>query len=258
MTFPKRAFASLAVIAACGCSAPCLAAPEEIQVYLDDLTQPGRFGTDIHNNYVASGSSAPEYEGALAPNHVYRLTPEFYYGLSDTVELGLYVLGALRPGDGASLDGAKLRVKYIAPHYRERGSFWGANLELGKTDLAFAERPWNAELKGIYGLRSGRWTFGANADLDWSMSSGGGPVALGLDSKLAYLTRAGYQAGFELYNEFGPLSSPGNLGQRSQMLYGVIDTTTAGGLDLNVGLGRGLTSASDRWVIKFIVGLHYP
>src|SRR5215469_15116177 len=30
------------------------AAPEEIQVYVDDLTPPGRFGMDVHNNYVLS------------------------------------------------------------------------------------------------------------------------------------------------------------------------------------------------------------
>ena len=58
-------------------SAACIAAPEEIQVYLDDVTEPGHFGTDLHNNFVISGSSAPDHEGAIAPRHVYRFTPEF-------------------------------------------------------------------------------------------------------------------------------------------------------------------------------------
>ena len=62
-------------------SAPALAAPEEIQVYVDDLTPPGRFGMDVHNNYVLSGRTVPEYPGEQPPDHVYRLTPEFYYGM---------------------------------------------------------------------------------------------------------------------------------------------------------------------------------
>ena len=35
------------------------AASEEIQVYLDDLTKPGHFGADIHNNVTLSGSPRP-------------------------------------------------------------------------------------------------------------------------------------------------------------------------------------------------------
>src|SRR5690242_4326440 len=103
------------------------AAPEEIQVYLDDLVGTGNFGTDVHNNYVVSGDRTPPYPGGEAPEHVYRLTPEFYYGLSDTLELGLYVLTTRQPGRDPTFDGPKLRVKFIAPHDGERGAFWGAN-----------------------------------------------------------------------------------------------------------------------------------
>src|SRR6185369_7607057 len=73
-------------------SHPVAAAPEEIQVYIDDLSKPGGTGMDVHNNYVVSGSGTPDYPGALPPRHVYRLTPEFYYGLTDSLELGLYLL----------------------------------------------------------------------------------------------------------------------------------------------------------------------
>src|SRR5450759_228030 len=90
-------------------SAACMAAPEEIQVYLDDVTQPGRFGTDLHNNFVISGSSTADYGGAIAPRHVYRFTPEFYYGVSDTLELGLYLLTTTSPGLITRYEGEKLR-----------------------------------------------------------------------------------------------------------------------------------------------------
>jgi len=30
-----------------------------------------------------------------------------------------------------------------------------------------------------------------------------------------------------------------------------------GGVDVNAGLGRGLTHDADRWVAKFIVGTHF-
>jgi len=252
-----RLLAGIALALALGSAVhDVLAAPEEIQVYMDDLTEPGGFGTDLHNNYVVRGSNEPDYAGAQAPNHVYRFTPEFYYGLADRVELGLYVLTSVAPSDGPSLDGAKVRIKYIAPHDEAQGAFWGANLEVGRTDQRFAEQPWNTELKGIYGFRAHRWTFALNANFDWSLSAGGGPATAQLGTKLTYLTGGGYQLGFESYNDLGPVRSPGRLGERSQMLYGVIDAAL-GGVDLNVGLGHGLTSASDDWVLKFIVGLRY-
>jgi hypothetical protein len=238
-------------------SAACFAAPEEIQVYLDDLTEPGRFGTDLHNNFVISGSSTPDHEGAIAPRHVYRFTPEFYYGVTNTLELGLYLLTTISPGFITRYEGEKLRVKYIAPHDEDHGSFWGANLEIGKTSIRVSEAPWNAELKGIYGYRTDRWTFAVNSNFDWSLSGQvNTPVSLELDTKLAYKTDAGPQLGIETYNELGPLRDLGHVNKLSQALYGVIDTQL-GQFDLNAGIGRGLTSVSDRWVLKFIVGIHY-
>jgi len=158
--WPPRALAAACLLLSFPPPSP--AAPEEIQVYLDDMTAPGRFGLDLHNNYVLSGSTLPDYAGAQPPAHVYRLTPEFYYGLSERTELGLYVLSTLPAQGDANLDGAKLRFKYVAPHDPASGPFWGANLELGDTSRRVSESPWNAELKGILGWRRGRWMLAAN------------------------------------------------------------------------------------------------
>src|SRR5579872_5740997 len=246
---------SLAGLAASG---NAWAAPEEIQVYLDDMTPPGNFGTDVHNNFVVSGSSTPDYPGALPPEHVYRLTPEFYYGLSDVIELGLYTLTTTAPGGNPEFDGPKVRVKFIAPHDPQQGSFWGANLEIGDTALRVSPQPWGTELKGIYGYRSEPWLFAVNANLDWTSTRAfGGPVSVDVDSKLAYTTDAGYQLGFESYNELGPARDLGHFGQLSETLYAVIDTDLGKAFDLNAGIGRGLNPNSDRWILKFIIGIHY-
>ncbi|HEV2331687.1 MAG TPA: hypothetical protein VGV16_00870 [Gammaproteobacteria bacterium] len=250
-----RALAALLLLSA---SSATRAAPEEIQVYLDDLVGTGNFGTDVHNNYVVSGSSTPDYPGAEAPEHVYRLTPEFYYGLSDTLELGLYVLTTRQPGRDPTFDGSKLRLKFIAPHDEQQGAFWGANLEIGDTSLRVSPQPWGTELKGIYGYRWSRWLFAFNTNLDWTGTAPfAGPASLDVDSKLAYLTDGGYQLGLESYNELGEFSHLGHLSEDSEVLYAVLDTDLGKSMDLNAGIGRGLTTASDRWVLKFILGFHF-
>ena len=42
---------------------PALAAPEEIQVYMDEMSEPGHIGLDIHNSYGATGDKTPAYAG---------------------------------------------------------------------------------------------------------------------------------------------------------------------------------------------------
>ena len=237
-------------------AAPCRAASEEIQVYMDDLSAPGQFGLDVHNNFVILGTGAPTYPGELPPRHVYRLTPEFYLGLTKTLELGLYVLTTKGPQDNGRIEGGKMRLKYIAPHDTEAGFFWGLNFEAGRTSTRVSEMPWNAQLKGIMGYRSGPWTVAANPNLDWSLSKHGGPVTASMDMKVAYALASKTSIGFESYNELGPLSHLQALNRNSKTLYAVIDQEI-GDIKVNVGLGRGLTDDADRWVLKFIVGTHF-
>jgi hypothetical protein len=194
-----------------------MAAPEEIEVYMDDLSEPGHFGLDLHNNYVFSGNASASYPGELAPQQVYRLTPEFYYGLTDTLELGAYLLGTHATSGETHYDGAKLRIKFVAPHDAVAGSFWGANLELGRTDRLVSENPWNAELKGIWGYRAGAWTFALNPNVDWSRAAHGGAATGELDVKIAYELLSRLQIGVETYDELGPVAGPVSWRKNSQV-----------------------------------------
>ena len=231
------------------------AATEEIQVYLDDLREPGQLGVDLHNNFVTSGRRKAEYLGEQPPGKVYRLTPEFAYGLSPTTELGVYALTTRDAAGNFHADGVKARVKYIAPHDVEAGFFWGANLEVGRSSLRVSEQAWNAQIKGIFGYRSGPWLLAANPNFDWSLS-GGGPVSGALDMKLSYALDATLQVGFETYNELGPLKRMSLSGDNGRTLFAVVDKDF-GAFDLNLGIGRGLTPAADRWTLKFIVGANF-
>jgi hypothetical protein len=247
----------LAMMTAAECHVPsCRAAPEEIQVYLDDMSAPGHFGVDVHNNFVIAGSSLASYAGEQPPAHVFRLTPEFYYGLSPTVELGLYVLSTHASDGGTHLDGAKLRIKFVAPRDPAAGLFWGANLEIGDASRRVSETPWNGELKGILGYRAGPWLLAINPNLDWSLSAHGGPATVDVDFKVSRSINSSTQIGIETYDDFGALGALGSLGQNSKTIYAVIDQDF-GSVDLNAGIGRGLTSDSDRWILKFIVGKRF-
>lgn len=251
----RTALASIASIAM-GVSSVSQAAPEEIQVYLDDLRAPGQLGVDVHNNFVVSGRSVPEYAGEQAPAKVYRLTPEFAYGLTKTTELGVYLLSTRDRDGNLHGDGLKTRIKYIAPHDLDSGFFWGVNLEVGGSSKRVSQTRWNAEVKGIFGLRVDRWTLAVNPNVDWSLSRGGGPVTGDVDFKANYAIDASLQAGIESYNELGPLKHLSTAAANGRILFAVVDKDF-GKVDVNAGLGRGISNAADRWVVKVIVGTNF-
>lgn len=236
---------------------PAFAATEEIQVYMDEMDKPGKFGLDVHNNYVFSGSATPGYPGAQTPDHVYRMTPEFSYGLNDSFELGAYLLSSRDANNHLNIDGKKLRLKFIAPKTENQSYFWGANFEIGDLAGRISQNPSGAELKGIYGYRTEKWIFAVNPNIDWIVH---GPVStpatVEVDTKIAYRFKQDYSFGFESYNGLGSTDGQIPASGQIQELFAVMDTS-AGGWDLNLGIGRGFSVFSDKWVIKAIVGVPF-
>jgi hypothetical protein len=248
---------TLAALAAASLLAPAVAraAPEEIQVYLDEINRPGELGLDVHINHVLSGDGTPDYPGAESSLHRLRVTPEFSFGLTNTLELGAYLPLATVARDGVvRVDGFKFRLKYLAP-YKDTGLYWGANLELGKVSRRLDINPYNGELKLIGGWRNGRWIVGFNGNIDFVVSGPQhDPVTFELASKLGYKVAPGLTLGVESYNGAGPLRSLGHFGSSEQTTFLAIDTHL-GRFDINAGLGAGYGANTDATVLKFTIGV---
>jgi hypothetical protein len=153
-------FAGLGMAALLG-AATARAAPEEIQVYMNEMDQPGEFGLDLHNNYVLSGSPALEYPGAQKSLHRFRLTPEVSYGLTPTIDLGAYLpLLTLTEQGKLSAEGIKFRIKYIAAKSFAGHTWWGLNIEVGRVSHTLDINPWNRA--GHRSGRFGKWLLAAN------------------------------------------------------------------------------------------------
>ena len=239
-------------------SVPACAAPEEIQVYQDDSVAAGHFGLDLHNSFVVSGARTADYAGGVAPNRQYRLTPEFYYGLTPNIELGLYVLADRDASGRTAIGGEKVRIKYIALRPEGRDWYWGINLEVGRVGARYDQNPWNTELKGIWGWRRGRWDVAVNANVDAALSGPKTtPPSLEMTTKVGYRTLPDVSVGVESYNTLGDRQNFGRFGQNAQTIYAVADLKVRG-FDLNLGVGRGLTAPADHWVVKAVIGVPLP
>jgi len=231
-------------------------ADEEIQVYMDEIGKPGEFGVDVHTNYVASGDLVTDYPGNQPSLHRLRITPEFAYGLTDSLELGLYLPLATLDRDGQlDLGGIKFRLKYVAPKAPAGRWFWGANLELGRVNHSLDANPVNGELKGIAGTRSGPWTLAFNANVGFKVSGPEpAPATLELATKLMHSIGNGASLGIESFNGLGELRSPGHMHESEQAGYIVLDKSI-GRWELNLGAGMGYGTSPDRLILKAIIGV---
>jgi hypothetical protein len=247
--------AALAVLLI-GCATfPANAAPEEIQVYMDELNDPGEIGLDLHNNYVLSGDPRVDFPGQQPSLHRYRITPEWSLGLTRSLELGVYLPLATIDRHGMFVDGVKFRLKWLAPRASGQDWFWGANFEIGREDHRLDQNPWNAELKGILGIRSGRWTAAANANLDFKVAGpAAAPATLEIATKVSYAISMTTALGIENYNGAGEVRHLGEFGSSEQSTYLTVDTAL-GKWDLNLGVGHGYGSNPDWWIAKAIVSV---
>ena len=123
-------------------STNALAADEEIQVYTDEMNEVGKFGVELHLNYVPQGSKQLSHPGEIPSNHRFQAMPEFSYGISESFEAGLYVPFAISNDGNFYATGLRPRIKYI--HHPEEPSifFWGVNTEFGYSSLKVADSMW--------------------------------------------------------------------------------------------------------------------
>jgi hypothetical protein len=249
---------ALAVAFICLPAASAHAGPEEIQVYMDEMDKPAEVGLDTHVNYVTSGALIHDYPGEEQSRHRLRVTPEFSYGITPSLEAGLYLPLATLDQDGhLTPGGAKVRLKYIAPKAEGQNWWYGANFEIGRVNHRLDINPWNAELKGIVGTRRGKWTLAFNANLDFVVSGPEpAPAEVDLDTKISYAVGHQLALGIESYNGAGEFKHFGRFGSSDQTLFAVADATL-GKWDLNLGLGRGYGTNPDRWVVKAVVGIPF-
>jgi hypothetical protein len=246
-------FGLLALCAARGASA----APDEIQVYTEEINAPGEFGLEQHLNYTIKGQQTPDYPGQMTSHHVTQITPEFSYGLTDTFEAGLYVPVAVTAAGDTFLNGLRVRLKYIAPRQIEEEVFYGLNVEVGRDAPRTSESISGMELRPIVGYRDAQWLASFNPILNMALA---GDVShqpqFEPSWKLTHRMSEGTRGGFEYYGEYGALNNLLPRDQRAHSLYAVVDVETAD-LDINFGIGRGFVAAADDWVMKAIIALPF-
>jgi hypothetical protein len=230
-------------------------ATDEIQVYNAAIAAVGQFTIQQHLNYTPTGLKEPPFPGGLVSNHAVNGTPEFAYGVTDWWEVGLYLPFAIQ--DQQLLSNAfKLRTLFVSPNADQHNFFYGVNLEFSNTMPKFAQTRFALEVRPIIGVRNADYEFIVNPIVDAGFGRLG-ELDFAPAARLARKLGPDTYLGLEYYADFGEIGNFPKLADQQHTLFAVTDFKV-GVIDVDFGVGFGLTPASDRLVIKTILGYAFP
>lgn len=249
--------AGVALLAA-GLMLPSAAAraadPFEIQVYDGTADPPGVPGLELHVNHVENGVNAPP--PAAPADGVTHFTLEPSLGITPWWELGAYLQTALRADGTFDYAGVKLRTKFVTPPDFYPHVRLGVNVELAWLPAAYDPDRWGGEVRPIAAWEDRRWLLAVNPIVGTPLAGAGArsgptfePAALAL-----WKARGVIAAGLEYYASLGPIGGFHAARDQEHYLFEVVNLLAVERLEVNVGVGEGLTSGSNGWVVKTIVG----
>jgi hypothetical protein len=225
---------------------------DEIQVYDAGIAPLGAVNLTVHNNFTPSGSTAPAFPGAVVPDKSLNGVAEWAYGAAPWFEAGLYFpLYTITHGGGVLYDGMKLRTLFVTPDAAKRRFFYGVNLEFSFNTAHWDERTYTSEIRPIIGAHLGRFDFIFNPIVDNSWN-GFSKLEFVPATRLALTLSEKYKIALEEYDDFGRVTHFLPAARQSHQVFAVVDVSTRW-VDIEAGIGAGLTGASDHRVFKLIL-----
>src|SRR5258708_2617475 len=230
-------------------------AVDEIQVYNAGIAAVGYCTLQQRCTYVALGQKEPPFPGGLVSHHSINGTPEFAYGVTDWWEVGLYLPFAVQDRQFLS-DAFKLRTLFVSPHAEQHNFFYGINFEFSNTTPKFSQTRFAMEIRPIIGVRNADYEFIVNPIVDIGFGKNG-EADFAPAARVARKLGPDLFVGLEYYADFGEIGNFLKPADQQHTLFAVTDFKL-GVFDVNLGVGYGLTPASDRFVVKTIVGYAFP
>lgn len=225
---------------------------DEIQVYDGGLAAPGIFNLTWHNNFTPRGIDTVPFPGGVVADRSFNGVTEWAYGVTDWFEAGLYLpLYTHDKNLGWGIDGGKLRALFAVPHADDRRFFYGANFEFSFNAKRWDGTRFTSEVRPIVGWHLKPWDVIINPIVDTAYD-GLGNLEFVPAVRVAYNFANGWALAGEEYADYGRFNEWAPRAEQVHQLYGVVDHTF-GSVDVEAGIGVGLTDATDRVTFKVLL-----
>lgn len=244
----------------------------EIQVYGSETQAPHTTMVEVHSNFTVDGEkSAPgsrfTADGTVPDHHAVHETLEVTQGFAPWFETGFYVFTSDNPGFGYRYVGSHIRPRVRAPESWHLPVGLGLSSEFGYVRPLYAKDTWTFELRPIVDKKIGRTYLAFNPALELSVH---GPAS-GRGMEFAPAFKASYDLvkwkanghektvafGVEYYGACGPVTGFDPLREQQHQFFPNVDLDLSESWEFNFGVGVGATRASDRLMVKAIVGRRF-
>ena len=230
----------------------------EIQVYASETVAPRTTMVELHSNFTADGhgSAAP---GMAATEHAEHETVEITQGVNSWAEVGFYVFTDAQSGTGVQWVGDHIRPRVRAPESWHWPVGASLSMEIGYQRAVFSQDTWTWEIRPILDKQMGRWYFAVNPALERTWH--GPDIRKGLDfapaAQIGYDFTKKINGALEYYGDYGSITNVDRLRDQQQMVFPAVNLNVSPKWELNFGVGLGPTAATDRWIVKAIVGRRF-
>lgn len=227
----------------------------EIQVYSSPTQAKHSTIFELHSNFTFNGEKQM-VKGVVPSQHALHETVEITTGIADNFELGLYLFANNTPGYGLQVVGTHIRPRITAPLRWKLPVGLSLSAELGYQKSLYSEETWNMEIRPIIDKTWNKFYVSFNPTLGIALkgiTDKHTPV-FEPNLKLSEQFFKKTSLGLEYYGSTGYINNAESIANQEHALYFVYDLTGNPQWELNIGVGTGLTSATDKWIAKVLVG----
>lgn len=250
------------IIALSVCVIAILAAPRpslaidfyEIQIYDTDTAPVGHLTLELHSNTTTTATG--ELAKSAMVVHQIHETLEASYGVLRWVEVGQYFATAKLSNGDYEYAGSRTKIHFGIPQTFEWPVQFGGNIEFDYMRRAAEENPLNLELRPIIGATYKRFRLVANPAIEKPFS---GPTThRGLQfapsGELIYDLNRWVSPAIEYYGDMGAIQPLEKVPDQQHFIVPTLNFHFLPELELNLGVGVGVTRASNGVFLKSIVG----
>jgi hypothetical protein len=226
----------------------------EIQIYDTDTAPLGHLVLELHSNTATTATG--ELAKSQMDVHQIHETLEATYGLLRWLEVGQYFATAKLSNGDYEYSGSRTKVHFGIPQTFEWPVQFGGNIELDYMRRAAEENPFTLELRPIAG--ASYKAFRLVADFPFIEPFSGPQAHRGFQfdpsGELIYELNRWVSPALEYYGDMGPVQPLEKIQEQQHFIVPALSFYFIPQLELNLGVGLGVTRASDGVFLKSIVG----